>query len=293
MRISCSSVAAHAADVPQITPRSAVRTRVDCALFPTATVTGSLARDARRTLLTGSTFIRALAALDDVPAYDAPDAFAQRLAQWFAWTHAFSLSAALGDTGARSDAPGFGGQGALSADEREFARVRAALAKTIADAPAGEAEARRIARPLAGTVAPTTVPADFATYRQRYTKCQLAMETQIVPLRRRLRSTLAERSPALAKLAELDSVMEQVVGAQERALLATVAGRLEPRFDQWRGTRDDASSDAAVSQVLRPGHWLERFHQEMRSLLLAELDLRLQPVEGLLEACRKSLVDRS
>jgi hypothetical protein len=133
------------------------------------------------------------------------------------------------------------------------------------------------------------MPADFASYRQRYTKCQLAMETQIVPLRRRLRSTLAERSPALAKLAELDSVMEQVVGAQERALLATVAGRLEPRFDRWRGTPDDA----AMSQVLQPGHGLERFHQEMRSLLLAELDLRLQPVEGLLEACRKSLVDRS
>jgi hypothetical protein len=254
-------------------------------------VTGSLARDARRTPLTGSTFIRALAALDDVPALAAPDAFAQRLAQWFDWTHAFSLSAALGDTGARLDAPAFGGQGALSADEREFARVRAALAKAIADAPAGGAEPRRIARPLAGAVAPAAVPADFASYRQRYTKCQLAMETQIVPLRRRLRSTLADRSPALAKLAELDSVMEQVVGAQERTLLATVAGRLEPRFEQLRGTRDELSSGAAASQVLPPGHGLERFHQEMRGLLLAELDLRLQPVEGLLEACRKSLVD--
>jgi len=30
----------------------------------------------------------------------------------------------------------------------------------------------------------------------------------------------------------------------------------------------------------------------MRSLLLAELDLRLQPVEGLLEACRQSNNDR-
>ena len=250
-------------------------------------MSASLARDARRSPLTGSTFIRTLAALNDVPASEAPDAFAQRLAHWFDWTHAFSLSAALSDATVRSDVPAFGGLGALSADEREFARVRSALAKMILDAPAGGAEPRRIDRPLAGAVAPTEMPADFATYRQRYATCQLAMETQIVPLRRRLRSTLADRSPALAKLAELDSVMEQVVGAQERALLATVAGRLEPRFDQLRGTQDDAAPKGLQSEP-----WLERFRGEMRSLLLAELDLRLQPVEGLLEACRKSLADR-
>ena len=248
-------------------------------------MSASLARDARRTPLTGSTFIRTLAALNDVPATEGPDAFAQRLAHWFDWTHAFSLSAALSDAAVRSDAPAFGGLGAVGADEREFARVRCALAKMIADAPAGGAAPRRIDRPLAGAAAPAEAPADFATYRQRYTKCQLAMETQIVPLRRRLRSTLADRSPALAKLADLDSVMEQVVGAQERALLATVASRLEPRFDQWRATQDDTPSDVPS----RPGPWLERFRQEMHGLLRAELDLRLQPVEGLLQACRKSI----
>ena len=130
---------------------------------------------------------------------------------------------------------------------------------------------------------------DFAAWRQRYAACQLAMETQIVPLRRRLRGTLADRSAALAKLAELDTVMEQVVGAQERALLATVAARLEPRFDHCLGTRADAGPDAPT----QPGPWLDRFRQEMRALLLAELDLRLQPIEGLLEACRKSSTDRS
>ena len=245
-------------------------------------MSGSLAREARRLPLTGSTFIRTLAALDDVPAPAAPDAFAQRLAQWLAWTHAFSLSAALGDASVRADAPAFGGEGALAADEREFARVKAALTRAIADAPAGGAAQRRVGRPLKEAVIPAEPPVDFATHRQRYAKCQLAMETQIVPLRRRLRSTLADRSASGAKLAELDTVMEQVVGAQERALLATVAGRLEARFDQLRGASGDAATPA--------GPWLERFHQEMRGLLLAELDLRLQPCEGLLQACRQSLI---
>jgi hypothetical protein len=242
-------------------------------------VSGSLAREARRIPLTGSTFIRTLAALDDVSVPSAPDAFAQRLAQWFDWTHAFSLSAALGDASVRADVPMFGGEGALAADEREFARVKAALAKAIADAPAGERpDPRRVTRPLKDAVAPAETPVDFATIRQRYTKCQLAMETQIVPLRRRLRATLADRSAQAAKLAELDTVMEQVVGAQERALLATVAGRLEARFDQLRGDAESPTGPA-----------LERLRHEMRGLLLAELDLRLQPCEGLLQACRKSL----
>ncbi|MBW8779924.1 MAG: DUF3348 family protein, partial [Burkholderiales bacterium] len=181
-------------------------------------MSGSLAREARRIPLTGSTFIRTLAALDAVPVPSAPDAFAQRLARWFDWTHAFSLSAALGDASARADVPTFGGEAALAADEREFARVKAQLAKTIADAPNGAASSRRVLRPLKDTVVPAEMPVEFATFRQRYTKCQLAMETQVVPLRRRLRATLADRSARAAKLAELDTVMEQVVGAQERAL---------------------------------------------------------------------------
>ncbi len=256
-------------------------------------MSGSLARDPRRTPLTGSSFVRTVAALDAAPAPAAPDAFAQRLAHWFDWTQAFSLSAALGDAADRSEVPGFGGRGALAADERELARVRAALQRTIADAPAGGPEPRRIGRPLvrtpAGTAAPADTAVDFAAYRQRYAQCQLAMETQVVPLRRRLRSSLADRSPVLAKLAELDTVMEQVVGAQERTLLATLGARLEPRFDALRGV----AADAPLGTPSPPGPWLDTFHQEMRQLLLAELDLRLQPVEGLLEACRQSPTNRS
>ena len=37
-----------------------------------------------------------------------------------------------------------------------------------------------------------------------------------------------------------------------------------------------------------PGAWLDVFRKDMRSVLLAELDVRLQPVEGLLAALRAS-----
>lgn len=204
------------------------------------------------------------------PASD--DDFAQRVSQWFGWTHAFSLSAALSDVpepaserGTEARSPSRQG---VEADEREYLRVRAALAR------------------LAET--PRDPPSDFASCRHRYITCQQTMESQIAPLRRRLRATLAAGSPAKAQLARLDSVMEQVVGAQERTLLSTVASHLKTRFEQLRRASGAESEEAA--QTGAP--WLDTFHRDMRALLLAELDLRLQPIEGLLAANRPSPSDR-
>ncbi|WP_175224840.1 DUF3348 family protein, partial [Achromobacter ruhlandii] len=63
---------------------------------------------------------------------------------------------------------------------------------------------------------------------------------------------------------------------------------------------DDAPAAAAPAQAAAcaapqpalsaptPGAWLETFRKDMRSVLLAELDVRLQPVEGLLATLRAS-----
>lgn len=218
-----------------------------------------MAREPRRIPHTGSTFIRRLAALDDAPTPPADDAFAERLSRWFDWTHAISLSAVLGGLPAR--ATGAAGpdrrlQAHIESDWREYARVRAALAELAAEAPTGTSDDAADAE------------ADLPAYRQRYAACQHAMATHIEPLRRRVRATLAAGPPALAKLAELDGLMEQALAARERTLLSTVAGRLGPRL-----------RDCGAAQ-------LDTFRQEMAALLLAELDLRLQPVEGLLDASR-------
>jgi hypothetical protein len=114
------------------------------------------------------------------------------------------------------------------------------------------------------------------------------MEAAVAPLRRRLRATLEGASPALARLAALDAVMEQVVGAQERALLATVPLKLEQHFARLRQADREACAPDAEPPPIPSTDWLDTFSQDMRDLLLAELDLRLQPVEGLLEALRGS-----
>jgi hypothetical protein len=51
---------------------------------------------------------------------------------------------------------------------------------------------------------------------------------------------------------------------------------------------DDAAAPVttAAAPAVTPGTWLDAFRKDMQSVLLAELDVRLQPVEGLLAALR-------
>ena len=251
-------------------------------------MSGIPASTARRTPPSSSAFTRLLSALNDVHAPASNDAFAERLSHWFGWTDAISLSAAL-DTPAAHTPPAFASaQAPASAEERELARVKATLAKAIATA-ASAGEPARIQRPIAQTAAPPDRPIEFAPYRHAYATTQQAIEISVAPLRRRLRASLISASPELARLASLDAVMEQVVGARERALLATVPQWLERRFERLRQAHDaaDAAPDATPSARRNPPPpWLATFHQDMRALLHAELDLRLQPVEGLLAALR-------
>jgi len=251
----------------------------------------------RQTPPGGLAFIRRLAELNDAPAAASKEVFAGRLSRWFDWTDAISLSGALACPPGQAREPG-AGAAALDDDEREFVRVRAALAG-LARANAGRSAPARASRPAVVVAdAPAAPAADFAPHRRRYVAAQQAMETQVAALRTRLRERLGAASPELARLAALDAVMEQVLGRRERALLATVPRWLERHFEQL--ARHDAGERAAApgatpgratmpgSTPARPGGWEDVFRQRLAGVLLAELDLRLQPVEALLQALRPS-----
>ncbi|MBN3743226.1 DUF3348 family protein, partial [Burkholderia sp. Tr-20355] len=127
-------------------------------------------------------------------------------------------------------------------------------------------------------------------------------------LRGRLRVALAARSSGMARLATLDTIMERVLGARERSLLSAVPALLGTRFARLRdaerqaladaesaaaaaadpaGSADDgaAAGTTAVAAIV-PGTWLDTFRDEMQSILLAELEVRFQTVDGLLAALR-------
>ncbi len=231
----------------------------------------------QRTGFNGSALVRLLSRLTDGDIRESEQASADRLSLWFGWTDAISLSAALNGTPASlPPAP----RGSVRADEGECARVRAALAQAIAeDSNFAPAKAR-------AATADAETPPDFAPMRQRYLARQQAMETAIGPLRGRLRARLAAGSHDMARLAAVDVVMEQVLGARERSLLASVPAALEKRFARLRKARQDEETGAEDNAAGGHADWLAVFRKDIQDVLQAELDFRFQPVDGLLEALR-------
>ncbi|MEI2432963.1 DUF3348 family protein [Lysobacter yananisis] len=233
----------------------------------------------RRAAVRGPTFIRLLARLADADA--APDAqpLSDRLSQWIEWTQTLALSAAL--DGAPAVA-GFGAAGTVQAEAQECARVRRMLAAAI-DGDRAFAPPRAGAA-IAGARSAAAVEdaGDYPFFRQRYLVLQQTLEAGAGRLRERLRERLTVASPELARLAALDAVMERALGRRERSLLGAAPALLGRRFERLRERAQDAADGGEPDRET----WLPRFRADMREALHAELDLRLQPAQGLLDALR-------
>ncbi|MDP2262636.1 MAG: DUF3348 family protein [Hydrogenophaga sp.] len=197
---------------------------------------------------------------------------AEQLAPWLGVPDAIALHAAHQGIGApaRGQAPVAGVQLVQALDD-ELKRVRATLEQSVA---AGGRPARRSASArLPAEPAPPEAPG-FGPWQQRHSEQQRRMDMSIEALRAHVRESLARASPRLAQLAALDGALHAILGAREQRLLAQVPAFLERRFEQLRPA-EQADDD---------GRWRSLFEQEFQAVLRAELDLRLQPVIGLLDA---------
>jgi len=251
----------------------------------------------QRTAFSGPTLIRLLARLEDVDVTESRQSLSDRLSQWIHWTDAIALSTALNGNppgipfGSGAQAVGsVAGSDPASAEETECARVRSTLVNAIAGGGASAAAKRHGSAQTSSHGASMSVAVDYPAFRQIYLSMQQTMETGIGNLRGSLRAKLAARTPAMSRLAEVDAVMERALGPRERSLLATVPGLLGGHFDRLRKAEQGAPAKAADADTqlseVAPGPWLNVFRKDMQSVLLAELDLRFQPVEGLLAALR-------
>ncbi len=256
----------------------------------------------------GQTLIRLLAHLTEAQAPESAPSLSGQLSQWLGWTDAIALSSAL--NGNPPAVPAVGARAADSDEAADSARVRTMLVDAIRDDRASSRARRSPVRPL--PVEALDASADFAIHRQRYQTLQQRMESAIGDLRGRLRAALARR-PGQGRLAMLDAVMERVMGAREQALLANIPAVLEAHYQRLRQAEESALAQAAsantsntdttdpsaeaaaaaaspeparVAATVTPGAWRRAFRRDMEDLLLAELDLRFQPVEGLVAALR-------
>jgi Protein of unknown function (DUF3348) len=235
----------------------------------------------QRSAFSGPTLIRLLARLTDADLPESAQSLPDRLSQWLDWTDAIALSTALNGS---PPAQAIGARENSLAKEADCARVRTALVDVIARDGAGAARRRR-----SGHAHPLDTAVDYPAFRQHYLSMQQAMETAIGQLRERLRAALAATTPGMARLAAVDAVMERALGLRERSLLATVPGVLGGHFERLRRGHEALLAEpqaAGEAAAVTPGAWLDTFRKDMQSVMLAELELRFQPVEGLLAALR-------
>ncbi len=187
---------------------------------------------------------------------------AERLGGWLGWADAIGLSQVL------ATAPAGGPNAEARREALDWAG--AALARLQAELGAAFDDAELAADAAAPAPEGVSLADLLAPFRLHHAQQQRSMAARIATLRGRLRPRLAEASGALARLAQLDAVIERAVVEPERQALAGLPALLTQR--------------AQAHHAADPRRWRARFWADLQRALRAELDLRLQPVQGLVES---------
>ena len=210
--------------------------------------------------------------MPDGPAAPRQDV-AERLGQWLNVNEAIALRAtqaavaAAGAAAARRATPHPDLPLLHIALQRELQRTRAVLTQSIT------------ARDPAHPPDPSDPDTEWALHHHRLNDLQRRMELSVEALRAHVRQALAQATPELAQLAALDAALEPLLAGREQRLLSGLPVLLKARFAALRAQAAQAPDTATEGQ-----RWLHTFANEFEQVLLAELDLRLQPVMGLIES---------
>lgn len=242
-----------------------------------------MTRMATRTHFHRSRFITILSELVVFDGGESRDAFAEKLGQWIHIADAISLRASHNAPAADREAHGPATAVRVAAIDAEFVRSRSAL----------ESGAAKTSMPYPKRGTPPEIAAAYEPFRRYYVAHQRDMDLKVKPLRARVRDAAARTTPALRQLAALDAALDAILVEREAMLLGKVPSLLEKRFKHLRkshqATLDAVQQEDNPDLWLQPGGWMARFGTEMQAVLLAELDMRLQPTVGLIEALRNEI----
>lgn len=221
------------------------------------------------------------------------------LGDWLDWQRAVALSRALDDdpsadgaTAATREPPCPRSTATSASLPRGDARDAGLEAESRAARDALETAIREDVRDWTRPLHPRaggdgSADAGAAAVQRHCQGLQRDLQATTGRLRFELRERLAQCGGGAARLAAVDAVMEGVLAPREHALLAPLVSSLVARFAQLHARAavdDEAGSQASPA-------WRDGFRAEARQLLLAELDLRFQPIEALLAALRTSSPD--
>jgi hypothetical protein len=248
-----------------------------------------MTRALTRTNFHSSRLIRTLADLAVLETAEPAIAFAEKLGLWIDFTDAIRLT---GVHNASTTQPAETRPAARSAGaslDEAFATARAGLERTITTSSAPSTARVRSELALPKLEAPLDDVKVYAPFRRYHQAHQRDMESNARSLRATVRDGIANASPQLKQLAALDAAFDGILCEREARLLSTIPSLFERRFHHLRKAHQQTlpattQADDNPDAWMKPGAWLARFCGELQAVLLSELDLRLLPAVGLLEA---------
>lgn len=232
-----------------------------------------------------SRLVQALAELMAVAVELPPAQLAERLGRLFDLTQSIALSSAQRLTvGAefepeRSPAAGL---------RLAFLDTRAALVRSVLRSFDRADAVGRVRVPLAAAQPPEDWSEAYAPYHRFYSAHQTDIEFRVRRQHAALRDAVAARSAQLARLCALDAALGDSLAVHARKQFAAIPRLLGWHFEQVHRqhcqapTGEPARSDAWISSH-------EQFCALLQSLLLAEIEARLLPSLGLLEAIDEAI----
>lgn len=231
----------------------------------------------RKSALSGTVLVRFLTSLGLSDAELSNDNFAERMSRLIGLSDSINIAQAHRNVSFEAGQSGGELQQMLKQD---FDAVRQGIEEVI-DRSFGDPEkAGRLKMPALKVEdgAP-----EYEPYQRFYMAQQREMDYRILPLWSNMREAVAGASPEMAQLAAIDTALGESLVPHAKELFGVVPRLLKKRFEQLH----DASGEETVSGEVP--QWLKTFRTDMQELLFAELEVRLLPVIGLLEAVEYGL----
>lgn len=230
--------------------------------------------------INGSRLVRLLSELAVSDVEVSHKHFSQRLGQLIDLSASVTLASAHGDIAAMSFEPT---EDSSEAVTKEFLRVRTAMVQSLVKSFVPEASDARIRFP---GHEPSAAPDDakaYERYRNFYSAQQRDIDAKVLKLQSDVREAASGVSAQLAQLAALDMVLGDTLALHSRKFFSAIPKLLARRYHYLVAQYYEPVSGTGQSQQASL-EIHQRFSREMQGLLLAEIEVRLLPVLGIIEA---------
>lgn len=205
------------------------------------------------------------------------DNFAERMSRLIGLSDSINIAQAHRNV---SFQPGLAGSELLHNLTQDFDALRSGIEDLIDRSFGPPENAGRLKLPLLKWQ--DGVP-EFEPYQRFYMALQREMDYRILPHWSNMREAVAGVSPEMAQLAAIDTALGESLVPHAKELLGVVPRLLRKRFQQLHEAAVEEPEAGDVPQ------WLKSFQKDMQELLFAELEVRLLPLVGLLEAVEYGL----